>query len=328
MLQALTRRSRLKTIVYFIKFVIGIALIIYLVKTINEHQDIIPILQKVDEKWIFFAIIIMVPNILLQAWKWWILIRNVKSDLSFWSACGSTLGGMSLGILTPGRIGELGKGLFLDQVEKWQITGLALLDRVFNMAAIMIFGLIAYLYILKELYLASMFIYIPIALTILILFVFFIYFLLNPEILRAAYNRFEQLHRFKEQTKLFFSSLRTLKRRTVTQVLLISCLFQVVVGIQFYMLIVAFEPSLSFAEGLVGSFSTVLTKAVLPISIADLGIRETAADFFFGLFVNNRAAIFNGSIILFMINVLFPSILGIFMLPKLSFQKDLSGPRK
>lgn len=323
MLLSLRRKSTLRYVIYTVKLVIGIALIAYLVRTINQHQSIVDSLGSADMRWIFLAIIIMVPNILLQSLKWWLLIRNVKSDLSFWHACGSTLGGMSLGILTPGRIGEMGKGLFLDHVEKWQVTGLALLDRVFNMCAIMIFGLFAFIYILRDIYQASLFVYIPIAIAMLLLFFFFIYFLLNPEILRAAYNRFEQLHRFRKQTKLFFSSLRVLKKRTAFRVLLISMLFQLVVATQFFMLIIAFEPTLSFFEGILSSFSTVFTKAVLPISIADLGIRETAADFFFGLFISNRAAIFNGSIILFMINVLFPSLLGIFMLPKLSFQKDL-----
>jgi uncharacterized membrane protein YbhN (UPF0104 family) len=313
-----------KYILYSIKTIVAITLIAYLINQISEHQDILTTLYNVDIKWIFFSILMMIPNILLQAYKWWVLVKNINPSISFWEACGSTLGGISLGILTPGRIGELGKGLFIDHVEKWQITGLALLDRVFNMSAIMILGISSFIFILKNIYETSIIFYLPFAIIIFILLCFFIYFLLNPEILRAAYNKFDQLHKFKKQTKLFFSSIKILKKKPVVLVFIISLIFQFVVAVQFIMLVIAFDANLGWLDGFLASFSTVMTKASLPISIAEIGIRETAADYFFGLFITNRAAIFNGSIVLFVINVLFPSLLGIFMLPKLNFQRDLT----
>ena len=323
MLGSLGLKKHQKYILYGLKAIIAVILISYLISQISEHQDILTSLYNVDIKWIFFAILMMIPNILLQAYKWWILVKNINPKISYWEACGSTLGGISLGILTPGRIGELGKGLFIDHVEKWQITGLALLDRVFNMSAIMILGISSFIFILKNVYETSVIFYLPFAIIIFILLCFFIYFLLNPEILRAAYNRFDQLHKFRKQTKLFFSSIKVIKKKPVLKVFFISLVFQFIVAIQFIMLVVAFEVNLAWLDGFLASFSTVMTKASLPISIAEIGVRETAADYFFGLFIENRAAIFNGSIVLFIINVLFPSLLGIFMLPKLNFQRDL-----
>lgn len=324
LLQNLVHKKKIYTRLFtFLKVAIGVFLFIYLYNQISSTENIVEVFLKADTMWISLAIILMIPNILFQSLKWFFLIKTVNHKFTFWNSIASTLGGMSLGVLTPGRIGELGKGLFLNGVEKYQITGLALLDRIINMTTILITGIISLIFILKDKFNVPEIIYIPLSLFVILSLFFVIYILINPDILRFFYSRYERLHSIKEQAKQFFSALKLINGKTLVYTFLSGLVFQFIVALQFFMLVHAYDSSLTTLNGLMSSYCTTLTQAFLPISIGDIGIRENAAVYYFGFFISNKAAIFNGALTLFTINVLFPSLCGIFMLPKLNFQKDL-----
>ena len=63
-----------------------------------------------------------------RAWKWRILVRSLDASVSFGQAWKSYLGGLPLGLVTPGRMGEFTRGLFLPQVS---LRGAAGAGRVF-----------------------------------------------------------------------------------------------------------------------------------------------------------------------------------------------------
>lgn len=317
-------KSSLKIIVGILKLAISIVLIYYLVGSVSENQSILESLKSAKLEWVAYAIILMIPNIMLQSSKWWLLLRLVDPKITFWSAIGSTLGGLSLGFLTPGRIGEIAKGLFIRHIDRLKITGLAFIDRIFNMLGISAVGLLAITYFLNFKYDLPTMVYAPPVILAFMLMAAMIYLFLHPRYLKAFYANFERFDQIRSRFRQFFSSVKDLKKRTVAQVFLLTICIQCVVAIQFIFMIFAFVDPFSVFEGFVAAFSTAFTKAILPISIADIGVRETAADLYFGFFVENRAGILNGSILLFFVNVLFPALCGLVMLPKLNFQKDLS----
>ena len=310
-------------IVTTIKLTIGFLLSYYLFSKISEQENILDVFLSADTMYISLAIILMIPNILIQSLKWYTLVKTLIPTLSFWDAIASTLGGMSLGALTPGRVGELGKGLFLDNVDKLQITGLALLDRMVNMLAILLTGLTSLIIIIRTKYQLPEMIYLPLAAFVFLSLVIGIYLMINPKLLRFIFQRFERFNSIKEYAKQFFSAIQYVKIKPLALTFLYGILFQFVIATQFFLIVYGYDSSLLFLDGLMSSFCTTLTQAFLPISIADIGIRETAADYYFGQFISNRAAIFNGALTLFFINVLFPSLCGLFMIPKLNFQRDL-----
>ena len=67
-----------------------------------------------------------------------------------------------------------------------------------------------------------------------------------------------------------------------------------------------------------GIVTTMVTKTLLPISIGDLGIREGAAIYFLGKVNVLKVHAFNASMVLFLFNVLFPSLVGMFLLHRLT----------
>jgi len=98
------------------------------------------------------------------------------------------------------------------------------------------------------------------------------------------------------------------------RVLLAWCvIFFLTFSMQLYLLVSAFEP-VSPIHAFAASSSAMFVKTLLPISLGDLGIRESAVVYFFGLFHVERASAFNASFILFSINILMPSLLGLVIL--------------
>lgn len=58
-----------------------------------------------------------------RAWKWQRLIQTLDRTVSFRDSVKSYLGGMPLALVTPGRLGELSRCLFLPQKALHTLTG-------------------------------------------------------------------------------------------------------------------------------------------------------------------------------------------------------------
>jgi len=90
----------------------------------------------------------------------------------------------------------------------------------------------------------------------------------------------------------------------------------------------AFAPEATFTA-LSGAASTTYLGAFLipPVTIMDLGIREGAAVFFFGVWGLGDAVGFNASILIFAINIVLPSALGIPFVRSLHLSRGTGSER-
>lgn len=73
--------------------------------------------------WLAAAIGISFPLFFGRAWKWFRLIHSLDLSITFGQAAKSYLGGMPLGLITPGRVGELSRCLFLPQQKVHNLSG-------------------------------------------------------------------------------------------------------------------------------------------------------------------------------------------------------------
>jgi uncharacterized membrane protein YbhN (UPF0104 family) len=100
--------------------------------------------------------------------------------------------------------------------------------------------------------------------------------------------------------------------------LLLSCLLYSVYIVQFCLLAFAFQP-IPWTTALTATTSTIFVKTILPISIGDLGIREGASVYFFMKFNVEKTTAFNSSLLLFGINVLVPTLIGLLFIPRMGW---------
>ncbi|NIS38898.1 hypothetical protein GWN26_13645, partial [Candidatus Saccharibacteria bacterium] len=109
----------------------------------NREQSVIDAFRHVNWWHITFCFILLIPNIFLAFAKWRYLLKNRFSDISDKEAIGSLLFGYTLGLVTPGRLGELGRGLFFQNKDRLTITGLNILDKATNQIIFFTTGTIA-----------------------------------------------------------------------------------------------------------------------------------------------------------------------------------------
>ncbi len=243
--------------------------------------------QKADGRYLAAAAALLLPNLGVQWVKWHFLLTRVDATVEPLVSLKSLLIGFPLGMITPGRLGEIGRGWLIDLIPKKTTLTLAILDKASNLIVTVVFGLAAILFSQiagwKMLSLSLVFLMAG----------------------AAALFKFSTAPAALQPTGL-----------NVKNYLLIffySALFYFIFMLQLLFLILSFQ-SFNFLEGLTAAAGAFLVKTLLPISFGDLGIREGAAVFFFSKIGVSAAAAFNAAILLFIINVAGPAFIGLYFL--------------
>lgn len=270
---------------------------------------------------ILLALMLLIPNIYIQFFKWRYLVRLLKPGVTNREAFQSLLAGFTFGFITPGRLGEFGRAFFIKDCSWISLLGIAFIDKLFSLAVVIFWGAIGLMFFVsKQLYLYTM---VPIAIFTVIALIVVYYVLFHPEIIRGFLYSLNIILPFREKIKSLMSSLDHFHRRQAMNLLLMTFCFYFIFLIQFYILVCSFETA-PLLPAFLAIASTMLVKSMLPISFGDLGIRESAAIFFLAKIGLQQATAFNASILLFLINLLIPSLIGLILVLKyrLIFQKN------
>jgi len=107
--------------------------------------------------------------------------------------------------------------------------------------------------------------------------------------------------------------LQSFTARQWLTILALSLAFVLTFSAQLVILVGGFQP-VSAAYGMAAGFMTFFAQSLLPVSIGDLGIRESAAAYFFGKVGIAPHAAFDAALLLFAINMLMPSVAGLVLL--------------
>ena len=307
-------------IAYLLKIIIAVAVMIMLLNRVNFHELLIAF-STANIYCISFALVLLIPNIYIQFYKWRYLVRLLKPDATNRETFNSLLAGFTFGFVTPGRLGEFGRAFFIKDCPWVKVLGMAFMDKFFSLAVVIFWGAIGVMFFVgRELYIYTL---APIIIFCLITLIVIYYIILRPEIIRSFLYSLNVILPFRDKIKLLMSSLDNFHRKQALNLLLLSICFYFIFFFQFYILVCAFQQA-----PLVPSFfaiaSVMLVKSMLPISFGDLGIRESAAIFFLGKIGILETTAFDASILLFVINLLIPSVVGLFLLLKnrLIFQKN------
>lgn len=98
-------------------------------------------LASLHPRWgyLFPAALCTVPALALRGRKWLLLLRGLMPEVSYAQALRSYAGGLSFGLITPGRVGELSRGWYLPQAagRGWRIAGLLLIDNWLDFLAVL-----------------------------------------------------------------------------------------------------------------------------------------------------------------------------------------------
>ncbi len=306
---------------FFIKLAIAIVAMVVLIKTVN-FRDIDSAFQNPQNPvFILLAFFLLLPNIFLQLYRWNYLIRLLKPDVSPMESISSFFGGMVVGFVTPGRIGEVGRSLFLKNVDRLQGVGLVFIDKLYSFLTILVGGIWGLVSLLIYHFNYGAFILWPLFTIALLVTASGLIIVINPQVIRTLLYNLSLLLPYRDKIKQIISCIDSFQKKQAVFFLFLSFLLYFVYILQFCLLSFAFQ-KIPWTTAVTATTSTIFAKTLFPVSLADLGIREGASVYFFLKFHVEKVTAFNSALLLFAINVLIPTLIGLFFLPRLNWGKD------
>jgi len=312
-----------KYLPFLIKGGISVAVIIYLVhhlwKTsyqVNHLGNLLWLPAIVS----FFMIAI---NIGMEGLKWRTMVRNFYPETTLKSAIEAVLAGMTTGIFTPNRIGEYGGRIFLlPPGRRVEAVVLMFVDRICQMMVTLWMGAFAFLgYIYwKTEWPMHLRIWGAVGVVVVSIAMIWLAFARKPMI--RILSRF----RHYKYLRIAHSTLEQLNPGLLGKVLLLSAIRYGVFTLQFVLLLYAYGYTQGVGLAIWMIVLMYLFKSFVPsIALSELGIRETIAIAVMGEFGVPSEVAFNATFLLYLYNLALPSVLGMYLLPRMRiFGKKVS----
>lgn len=275
---------------------IGIAALLLVVAAAYASPvELLSTARNADPAWIAAAAALMPVGLVLQWLKWRALLLPAAPRLSSREVTASLLAGFGLGLLTPGRLGEVGRGVALPGLGR-PATGLALADRALSSAVTLLAGGAAAVILWPPTAAATAWVFAG-ALAAAGL---------------ALGARAKRRSSPAGAAGAWSAALRRVPGRTWFACALLSLLFNALFFTQAFLLLRA-AGAVAWPAALAIPVAFAL-KTLLPISFMDLGIREGAAVVALAPFGIAPSVAIHAMLLLFAINVLLPGAAGLLSL--------------
>lgn len=310
-----------KRLILLIKLIIAIAVMFLIMQKIQLRMILETIQNPSNPSMLVLALLLLIPNLYFLWYRWHYLLKLIQADVTTKESLQSVFGGLVVGFLTPGRIGEFGRSLFLENIDRLQAFGLVFLDKLFALVTLVVGGITGFILIFAFAYDSNVYILLPLILIGITISILLIWLVLRPDILRGFLYHIAVLLPVREKLQHVIGCMDRMDRKKAFHFFLLSAVFYFVYILQFSLLANAFEP-VSPVSAYAATTSTMFAKTFLPISFGDLGIREGASVFFFMKMNVDKVTAFNSAFLLFVINILFPTLIGLVFLPKLSISNQ------
>ena len=269
----------------------GFGLLAVLVGLTTSPQELLRTAAGLDLRFAGAALVLLPLGLWLQWWKWRLLLRTAAPEVSDGAALRSLLAGFGLGLVTPGRLGEIGRGLVLPG-RRMAATQLTLFDRLASAGVTLLCGAICAAVVIPGvrggwLLLAAV------------------------GAVGVAGGAWFLVRRLRSRRRLL-AALNAVPLRAWIANIAAAAAFNLVFYVQFQLLLLAAAP---LPSSVIWSVPVVFAlKTLLPISFLDLGVRESAAVAVLGLAGVQAAVALQASLLLCAVNVVVPGLLGLIVL--------------
>tara|TARA_B110000467_G_C18318108_1_gene483073 strand:+ start:1004 stop:1981 length:978 start_codon:yes stop_codon:yes gene_type:complete len=318
-----------KTLSFLIKIGIVVFSLYFLYKELVLKNDIVNFDKSLFFKLITDNIILIVIvlflmflNWFLEALKWRYMISKIEK-VSIYTSLKAVFAGITVSSFTPNRVGEYGGRVFyLEKADRLKGVIITFIGSMSQLLITILFGSISFI-ILSELLFESKVLFSAISkfklLVFLLLFllnVFIFYFFYNVHSFISFFNLNKYINRFKQyiQTFTIYNSSE------LTNILLFSFSRYIVFSIQFLILLNVFEIDSSTFHSMLSVMLIFLFVSIIPtIVVAEIGVRGSVAIYVFSLFTINSIGVFSSTLLLWIINLVIPSLIGIYFVFNLNF---------
>jgi len=290
---------KLKKYIPFLKILLTVAILALLVLMV-DLESIAAAFRSMRIPYGLTALLLLPVNLYVQCLRWRLMLRIGGQAMPWKDVPRSVLGGLTLSLVTPGRIGELGRSLFLRSSQPVPIAGLVILEKTFAFITTCLVASMSLLLWEHEI--------LGIVLLVLALGIGF-----HLQVARSVLTRITFLLPYGGKIAGLWSGWALFGRRQIGLMIAVSLFFFAIVFLQFFLLVTAFEP-VGIMPALIAIPLTLMANC-MPITIAGLGVREGAAVLFFSAFGVAKASALNGALLLFAIDILLPGLIGLCFVP-------------
>ncbi len=283
----------------------------------NEHLDEVYQAEFLKgwkvHSWLIVLSVLLIPvNWSLEAYKWKYLIRRIER-ISFWKALEGVVSGVTMGFITPHSLGDYAaRILTLTGQERTKGIGAVFVSRISQFYITLYFGSIALILYLYYVVQAGELNYRLITGITIFANIFFILMYGYHKQLLKVLERWPFLRKMLS----YFHIIKEYSFAELNFALLLSLGRYVVFCFQFVLILIVFGISLPWWILLTGVAFIFFVKSVIP-TFLDLGVRETAAVFFFGVFGYDHQNIIFASLTLWLMNLVLPALTGLLLVHRI-----------
>lgn len=281
-----------------IKIVLTILLLIFLFYKI-DLISIIDIFQSLD---LFFVTcgLVMVPLLyILRTWRWNFFLSAMGVSLPFLKLLRIILIGNFYGLITPGKLGELGRAFHLD--EKKTITlPTIIMEKLLDIGILLLLSFITIMFFFKDSF------FMKISILIISIGVFgVIYLFLNKNVISYLGKMVGIAQEdIGESIRNFIILLKNYK--VILKTVIVTLVYYLIAYFIAYFIAIS-----AHMKGIVFFMMPIIVlMGNIPITISGLGIRESIGSFTFLLMGESAANGFVFSFLLFILITFLPAILG------------------
>jgi uncharacterized membrane protein YbhN (UPF0104 family) len=288
-------------------------------------QQVWDSVQSLDGKLFVWVCLLWIPTIYLQYVRWALLAREAGEGVSRGDIRRSFWVGFTLGLVTPGRVGQFGRALALHNCSLSRAMGLSAMERGYSAITINGFGLLALVLLPWLGWMPPYATLNGVAQGVLIVAGTFLLVLgVFPRSVFRPLNWIASKLPFRDKLASAIDVLKPAGPARGIVYLLLAAAGLASALLQFVLLLHAMHADVPVFAGMLAALLTFFLKGALPISVGSLGVGEwTAVYCFRGLGVEPSVSV-AASLILFVLNVFIPSLIG---LPFISTLRGLPGSK-
>ncbi|MBC7319482.1 flippase-like domain-containing protein [bacterium] len=277
-----------------VKVLVTVYIIYFLLKK-TPLESIINSFARI--RLLFFGIAFLIGLLftLLKIYKWHLLVKDLDPSISISSSIDGYLSGMALGVVTPGRVGEVGRIVGIPSDKKFAGLGLVLWDKVFDLLVVVLLSLWGIWYFLGH--------YILVIVALVLIGILFL--VIQPKYLEILL-KFPIVKRYSQ----LLEGLRHLKMKTILICLSLTLVSYNLVLFEALFLLRAF--GYGFNLGIFIAYPLVMLANLIPITVGGLGVREGFSILLLSRFGILDTVAFNLAFLIFLINTALPAVWGLF----------------
>lgn len=279
--------------------------VLWLLMRIVDPSEIAQALQHARWTWVLAAIVCIPVHLFFRIVRWKTILRAAGEIDDLPHAARTVLIGYAMSQVTPGEVGDyVARTRIHGTISPARVIGLTVVDKAIHAGLIVVIGIPAFVYIMTWSVVWSI---LSCVVTIIALLAGLAF---APRLIRD--KRLDAIaHRAKLSEGV--EALRSISRATAQRIIVVTSLILLTYVVQEYLLLNAVG-SASVMQTWVGFWSGLAVRTAAPFFLAELGIREATHVYFFGRLDISATVAISTSLLVLGVNVLLPSVLGIFMM--------------